>query len=98
VDFGPLGAVVGTFIMGLLAGRAVRFVSLSPSLPILINYGLAVMLAMTLTSFEESLIKIVGGFITTLCAVLVLRRYLLPRLLAFFGLLKHGSALVEAVG
>jgi hypothetical protein len=97
VDFGPLGAMVGTFIMGLLAGRAVRFVSLSPSLPTLINYGLTVMLAMTLASFEESLIKIVGSFITTLCVVLVLRRYLLPRLLALLGLLNHENALAEAV-
>jgi hypothetical protein len=97
VDFGPLGAIVGTFIMGLLSGRAVRSVSFSPSLPILVNYGLAVMLAMTLTSFEESLIKMVGGFITTLCVVLVLRRFLLPRMLALFGLLKHGNAFAEAV-
>jgi hypothetical protein len=98
VDFGPLGAIVGTFTMGLFAGRALRFVSLSPSLPVFVNYGLAVMLAMTLTSFEESLIKIVGGFITTLCVVLVLRRFLLPRMLALLGLLKHGNALAEAVG
>ena len=86
VDFGVPGAVLGTFIMGLLGGRAFRFVVSSHSLPAVINYGLAVMLAMTVTQFDEALIKIVGSFLTTLGVILVLRRFLLPHLLNVLAL------------
>jgi hypothetical protein len=85
-DFGMLGAVVGTFIMGLLAGRTFRFVISSGSMPVSINYGLAVMLAMTMTQFDEALIKIIGSFLTVLVIILVLRRFLLSHLLTFLGL------------
>jgi hypothetical protein len=78
--------MIGTFVMGVLVGRAFRFVVSSQSLPKVVNYGLAMIMAMTLTQFDESLIKIVGSFTTALAAVLVLRRFLLPHLLAFLGL------------
>ena len=96
VDFGVPGAVVGTFIMGLLAGRAFKFVISSGSMPISINYGLALTLAMTMTQFDEALIKIVGSFVTALATVLVLRRFLLPYLLAFLGLPVQRSVLAHA--
>jgi hypothetical protein len=86
VDFGPLGAAVATFIMGLLVGKAFRFVCSSGSLPVTVNYGLAVMLAMTMTQFDESLIKLCGSFLSTFAIILMLRRVLLPQLLTMVGL------------
>ena len=96
VDFGVPGAVLGTFIMGLLGGRAFRFVVSSNSLPAVINYGLAVMLAMTVTQFDEALIKIVGSFLTTLGVILVLRRYVLPHLLTYLALPNRRRVLAHA--
>lgn len=96
VDFGWIGAVVGTFIMGVLVGLAFRYVCAPGSLPEIISYGLAVMLAMTLTQFDEALIKIVGSFVTTLAVVLVLRRILLPQLLTKLGLSDQRKVLAHA--
>ena len=96
VDFGVPGAVIGTFIMGLLAGRALRFVISSGSMPVSINYGLALTLAMTMTQFDEALIKIVGSFVTVLAVILLLRRFFLPQLLAFLGLPNQRRVLAHA--
>jgi hypothetical protein len=43
------------------------------------------MLAMSVTQFEEALVKTVGAFVTTFIAVVVLRRFLLPPLLNILG-------------
>ena len=61
------------------------FVSLSPSLPAIINSGLAVILATSVTQFETSLSKTVGSFVITVIVILALRRFLLPSLLNLFG-------------
>jgi hypothetical protein len=95
-DFGVIGVVVGTFIMGLLAGRAFRFIISSGSMPVSINYGLAVMLAITITQFDEALIKIVGSFVTVLAVILALRRFFLPNLLVFLGLPDRRRVLAPA--
>jgi len=96
VDFGPFGAVIATFIMGLLGGRAIRYVYSSGSLPAIVSYGLAVMLSMTMTQFEQALIKMVGGFLTSLAVVLVLRKFLLPPLLTMLGLSDQRKVLAQA--
>ena len=96
VDFGPFGAVIATFIMGFLGGRAIRYVYSSGSLPAIVSYGLAVMLSMTVTQFEQALIKMIGGFVTSLAAILVLRKFLLPPLLTMLGLSDQRKVLVQA--
>jgi hypothetical protein len=96
VDFGPFGAVITAFIMGFLGGRAVRYVVSSGSLPAIVSYGLAVMLAVTVTQFDAALIKMVGGFVTTLAAILVLRRFVLPPLLTMVGLSDQRRVSVQA--
>ena len=96
MDFGPFGAVIAMFIIGLLGGRAVRYVISSGSLPAIVSYGLAVMLTMTVTQFDEALIKKVGGFVTTLAAILVLRRFVLPLLLTTLGLSDQRRVSVQA--
>jgi hypothetical protein len=96
VDFGPFGTVLGTFIMGLLVGRTYRYISSSRSLPAVMNYGLAVMLAMTLTQFEQALIKTIGAFVMSLIVILVLRRFFLPYLLKLFGPARRPTMLPQA--
>ena len=96
VDFGPYGTVLGTFIMGLLIGRTYRYVSSSRSLPAVMNYGLAVMLAMTMTQFDQALIKMVGAFVTTFVMILVLRRFVLPHLLKVLGPARGRNMVAQA--
>jgi hypothetical protein len=96
VDFGPFGTVLGTFIMGLFVGRTYRYITSSKSSPPLMNYGLAVMLAMTLTQFEQALIKMVGAFVMSLIVVLLLRRFCLPYLLRVFGPVRRPRTLPQA--
>jgi hypothetical protein len=81
VDFGPAGAVLGMVILGLLFGYSYRFVVSSTSLPAIVTFGLGVMLAMSMTSFEVSLVKMVGAFVTTVAVVLMLKVFLLAPLL-----------------
>jgi len=63
-------------MLGFLAGRCVRSIANSTKLPVIMNYGLILMLAMQMMWFEESLIKIIGGFVTTLLAIVVVRKLL----------------------
>jgi hypothetical protein len=85
VDFGPFGTVLGTFIIGLFVGRTYRYITSSKSLPSLMNYGLAVMMVMTMTQFEQALIKVVGALVMSVIVILLLRRFFLPYLLRVFG-------------
>ena len=50
---------------------------------------------MTAVQFDEALLKMIGGFVTTLAAILVLRRFLLPQLLTMLGLSNQRKALGE---
>jgi hypothetical protein len=84
VDFGYAGIVIGTFLFGLLAGSSVKWIFSYKQLPHVANSGLAVMLMLSCASFEESLLKQVGGFVATLIAVAGLQRFLLPNLLDRF--------------
>jgi hypothetical protein len=84
VDFGYVGIVIGTFLLGLLVGYSVKWISLYKQLPYVANSGLAVMLVFSVASFEEVLLKLLGGFLMTLFVVIGLQRFLLPRLLERF--------------
>lgn len=94
VDFGRFGAAVGMFIIGLLVGKAFRVVFSSKALPASVNYGLAVMLALTITQFDEALIKICGSFLSTFVIILVLQRFLLQELLMIVGLFDQRQGFV----
>ena len=85
IDFGVPGTIVVMFVLGLLGGRCFRFVSSSPSLPTIVNSGLAVILSTSVTLFETSLSKTVGSFVTTVIVIFALRMFLLPSLLNLFG-------------
>jgi hypothetical protein len=54
------------------------------------------MLAMTMTQFDQALIKMVGAFVTTLAMILVLRRFVLPYLLNVLGPARRRSMVAQA--
>jgi hypothetical protein len=85
VDFGFAGALVATFILGLVFGGSVRFVMSSTRLPAILIAGLAVVLMMSAASFEQALIKMTGGFTTTFVMILLIARYLIPYVLRISG-------------
>jgi hypothetical protein len=85
VDFGQVGALATMFVFGFVFGHTFKLVTSSESLPAIVNAGLGVMLMMSVMSFEQSLVKMVGGFLTTLLAVLVIRKFVLPSLMGVFG-------------
>src|SRR5262249_37502255 len=84
IDFGYAGIVIGTFVLGFLAGYSCTWIFSYKQLPYVANSGLAVMLMLSGASFEESLLKLVGGFVAALIAAAGLQRFLLPNLLDRF--------------
>lgn len=82
IDFGVSGALVAVFLMGLACGRGYRAIRDYPRTPMLFNYGLCMMVALALSSFETSLIKVVGSFAMVLASALVLQRLIWPALLS----------------
>jgi len=82
IDFGVGGALLAAFLMGFVSGRCYRAIRDYPRTPAFVNYGLCMMLALGFTSFGTALIKLCGGLMTILIAVLVLQRLILPALLS----------------
>jgi hypothetical protein len=78
VDFGVFGAVVVMFVFGVLLARSLQFICSARGLTPLVNFGLAIMLSMTVMQFEQSLIKMVGTFVANLLTIIVLRSVLFP--------------------
>jgi hypothetical protein len=96
IDFGYAGIMIGAFLFGLLAGYSVKWIFSYKQLPHIANSGLAVMLMLSCASFEESLLKLAGGFLTTLIVVVGLQRVLLPHLLdRFFSMKRPAGVAVK---
>jgi len=85
VDFGFVGTLAAIFILGFLSGRVVKYLIASTALPAIVSSGLAVVLMMSVMSFEQGLLKVVGSAVTTFVAILALRISLLPYLLSKWG-------------
>jgi hypothetical protein len=81
IDFGISGVLIGAFLMGFVYGRAFRFTCALTTLPPMVCYALSLMLMLAVASFEMALAKTIGGFLTTLIAVVFLVRFLLPSML-----------------
>jgi hypothetical protein len=92
VDFGLAGTLVAIFMLGLVFGGSVKYLTSSTALPAVVNSGLALVLMMSVVSFEQALPKMIGAFVTTFAVVLALR-FLLPYLLN-----KHGPTETSSIG
>jgi uncharacterized membrane protein YecN with MAPEG domain len=67
--------------MSLIFGRCYRAIRDYAFTPPFVNYGLCMMFALSLASFEIALIKLVGSALTVAAAAIVLQRFAWP---AFF--------------
>ncbi len=68
IDFGIPGVFLGPLFMGLACGFARKWIHQRRAVPIAARYGLALIIAMPLSTFETALIKIVGAVMMGLAA------------------------------
>ena len=83
IDFGVMGALAGTFVLGFIYGRIHRALCGYPLLPAYLNYGVSIMVLLNAVQFEQALIKTLGSVFASLAIALVLRRFALPWILVF---------------
>jgi hypothetical protein len=76
VDLGIIGTLAATLIMGFGFGRSVKYLTSHTALPAIVNFGFALTLMLSVSSFEESLVKMIGAFVTTFAVILVIRKSL----------------------
>lgn len=81
IDFGFIGGIVGSFLLGLLGGAAYRALRAFNGIPYLMTYGLTVVALLPFSIFESALIKLLGSCVTVLIATFVLQRVLAPAVL-----------------
>jgi hypothetical protein len=82
IDFGILGSLIAVFLMSLAFGRFYRAIRDHPRVPSFANYGFCLMLGLGITSFEISLIKMIGGVVMIAAIVLALQRLAWPALIS----------------
>jgi hypothetical protein len=92
IDFGVGGALLAVFLMSLVFGRCYRAIRDYPGMPVFVNYGLCMMVAIQFGSFETALIKLVGGLITILAGAVAVQRLLWPVLISFGWITMGGSS------
>jgi hypothetical protein len=78
IDFGFAGAVVGTFLIGVLGGRAFAVLRNYRGIPLFMTYGIATMAMLPFSVFESDLVRFLGSAVTVFAACLVLQRVVAP--------------------
>jgi hypothetical protein len=80
IDFGIGGALLVVVLIGVIFGRCYRAIRDYPRAPVFINYALCTMFALSLSTFETSLLRLVGGSLMVAAAVLLVQRIVWPAL------------------
>lgn len=75
IDFGKIGAIITTLLLGIGAGRLYTLVATLKSTPLLLNISLAATSIIPLMFFETALIKIIGGTLTITGGTLLVQRF-----------------------
>ena len=81
IDFGYVGAVLCTFVIGLCAGKGYAILRGYREIPVFFTYGITAMFALLFIFFESDLVRFVGSAITVFLACLVLQRAVAPQVL-----------------
>jgi hypothetical protein len=74
IDFGIAGALIAAVLIGFAFGRLYRAIRDYSDLPALINYSFCMLLALSMSSFEAALIKLIGGFVMVAAVAMVSQR------------------------
>jgi hypothetical protein len=78
IDFGAVGAVIATFVLGLIFGFAYQFLRGRSNGSVLLTYGIRATAVFVLLPFETALIKYVGGAGVAFIAAYMLQRAVAP--------------------
>jgi hypothetical protein len=81
IDFGKIGAVIGAFFLGLLAGWMYKTMRGYSGIPLLFTYALINALMLQFALFECDLVRLLGAVLTVFAACLVLQRMVAPQVL-----------------
>lgn len=82
IDFGFVGMLFPIFVLGLIAGWMYGFLLKQKRSPLLLNYGLSVMVLIGMAAFETSFIKLLGGLITVFAVAWLLQARFAPAIAA----------------
>lgn len=81
IDFGGFWMFAPVLALGYLWGVMYRFILTRPGTPLIIGYGLAVVVLLSATLFETTNVKLLGGVVTTFLVVFVVQKYFVKKLL-----------------
>jgi hypothetical protein len=81
IDYGVVGAILGSFVIGAAGGLAYRLIRSFKAIPMFLSYGFALMVLVDFTVFETDLVRFIGSAITLFAAAIVVQRLAAPQLL-----------------
>jgi hypothetical protein len=81
IDYGAVGAAIGAFMIGLLAGRMYAFLRGYTGIPLLFTYAILDMSMLLFIFFEIDLVRFLGAAITVFFASIILQRFIAPQVL-----------------
>jgi len=80
IDFGGFWMFGPVLVLGLLWGAMYRFFLTRPKVPLIIGYGLSVVVLMGAILFETTNVKLLGGVVTTFLVAFVVQKFLVRKL------------------
>ena len=81
IDFGKIGAVIGAFVIGLIAGRIYAILRGYQGIPLLFTYAILTMAMLLFIFFESDLVRFIGSALTAFAACFILQRGVAPQVL-----------------
>jgi hypothetical protein len=84
IDFGYIGALIATIIIGAIFGFGYRLLRDYDRTPLLVNYGICTMLGLSFTDFGTALVKTLNGAVLAFAAAMIIQRFIVPRALALY--------------
>lgn len=81
IDYGKVGAVIGAFVIGLIAGRIYAILRGYQGIPLVFTYAILDMSLLLFIFFESDLVRFMGSALTVIAACLILQRLVAPHVL-----------------
>jgi hypothetical protein len=81
IDFDKFGAVIGAFVIGLIAGRMYAYLRGYTGIPLLFTYAILDMCMLLFIFFESDLVRFIGSAFTVFFACVILQRFIAPQVL-----------------